>query len=258
MFGKILVFTHLGLSLILATWAMALYTTRVDWTDKKGTGNKPDGLMVERINEYNRLDKTVRRPVELKWQSAQELLVAHEGWRPIERDWYEKQLKFLHNGAVTEANPIRQVDRDANGTPVVVIDVKPGGDLLQMGPLKDKDGNPIKNRADQPLVLKSLDGYNKEYEATSAQLVEQLKRWQSAVDRDEKATRELKGVKPPRGLHAQIDLERVKQDRVRDEYEEVRPLMLKTAVELQNLEQLRQRLETRLRELRRSKGEDLK
>jgi hypothetical protein len=214
--------------------------------------------MLERINEYNRLEKTVRRPADLKWRTSRDLLVAHEAWRPFERAWYDKELKFLRDGTVTADIPIRQVDREANGTPTLVANPKPGGDLLVMGPLKDKDGNPIKNRDGQPLVLKSLDAYNKEYEATTAQLIGQLKLWQSAVIRDEKATELLKGVKPRRGLHAQVDFERVKHDRIKDEYEEVRPLMLKTAVELQNLEQLRQRLESRLRELRRSKGEDLK
>jgi len=267
MFGKILVCLHLVLSLLLATAAMVLYTNRVDWTANVGKLPKPDGELVARMAEHKRLTEKVLRPADLKLRANRDQLEQHEAWRPIERPWFDRALKFLKSEA-TEANPAQQVDRDPTGTPILLPNPKANGPYLQMGPVKDKDGNPFKDRAGNPLALKSLDAYIKEAEALAEQINLANKGIQSAAKREEDATQKLRGPrrlvnedgKPVEyGLHERIRFEYVKQDRIKDEYEEVRPLLLKTAVEQQNLEQLRKRLEARLKELKsRSRGDELK
>jgi len=250
MFGKILVGTHVALSLIFATWAMAVYTTRIEFANTPGKGTSPDGELVARVTEYDRLTKHDMRPLDTRWRDARRQLEAHELYRTVERPWYDSQLEFLRTGA-KEDNPVRQLDRDAAGNAIPVDNPRAGADLLKMGPLKDKDGNPMKNRNGQPLALRSLEVYNREYDATQGEITVELKLLQKAAERDLALTNELKGAK---GLHARINFERNKQERVKEEFEDVRPLMLKTAVELQNLQQLRLRLEQRLRELREPAG----
>jgi len=250
MFGKILVSTHVGLSLIFATWAMALYVTRVEYANTPGKGTSPDGELVARMAEYERLTKNDIRPLDTRWRVARKELLDHEVLRLNERPWYDSELRFLEIGA-KEDNPVRQLVRDAAGNPKIVENARGKGDVLEMGPLRDKEGKPMLNRAGQPLVLKSQEFYNREYDATTAEITVEYKRLQTAAKRELDETNRLKG---PKGLHARIHFERAKQELVKDEFEEVRPLMLKTAVELQNLQQLRLRLMDRLRELRGSPG----
>src|SRR5262249_33733172 len=155
------------------------------------------------------------------------------------------QLAFLDNGA-TDANPVRQIDRDPNGNPILIPNPPAGGDLLQMGVPKDNTGQPIKGRDGNPLVLRSRDGYYKEYDSlVQAETLQFIKRNAEAA-RDKDFTDRLKG---PKGLHARLQYEAVKLERLKDEYSEIRPLWLNTKVEYQNLEDLRRRLNVRFDEL---------
>lgn len=244
MFGKILVFTHFGLSLCFATWAMVLYTNRVNWTESKKPG-EPESEMTPRMAEYDRLAKTGVHPADTRWRGARVQVARNEAGRPLEQPWYDRELAFLQKNA-DEKTPVRQIDRGADGNPVVLANPDPGGALLQMGPLKDVAGQPFKGRDNQPVVLKSMEYYDKEYTATVNQVTDALKSLQLQAKLDRDATNKLKG---PRGLQARLQLELVKQERIKDEFNEIRPLWLNTAVELLNLQELHKRLEVRFREL---------
>jgi hypothetical protein len=115
-----------------------------------------------------------------------------------------------------------------------------------MGPVRDQAGQPFKGRKGDPIVLKSLDYYDKEYPSTISQMTVILKKLQDAATQDRDATKAMIG---PKGLQAQLAFEKVKQTRIQDEYDEVRPLFLNTSVELKNLVELRKRLEVRHEEL---------
>lgn len=245
MFGKTLVLLHLGLSLIFATWALVLYTTRTDWTATKGKDGRPDGELVARMADYDKLARGAVRPADSRFREAREKIVKEETGRPVERAWFTLQLEFLASRA-TEANPARQIERDKDGNITVIPNAPAGADLIKMGPPQDKDGNPMKDRDGKPLVLRSLDYYNKEYNSLMTQETEAMKRRNLAATRDLDATNALKG---PRGLHAKIRFESVKQERMKDENAEVRPLWLNTMVEYQNLQALGVRLQERLDEL---------
>jgi hypothetical protein len=255
MFGKILVCVHFVLSLILAAWALALYTNRVNWTTAKGKGLESDGELVALQAEYDKLGKGNVRPADFRWRRGRDLLVYNERRRPVERAWYVQQLEFLRSGGVTADRPIRQLVRDKEGASTFVLDNRKfpvwTGDLLVMEPVlhlsKDKDGKPI------PWNLRALNTYAGEYKKAVDEVVAAVKRVKQAADRDLAATNALKG---PKGLHARIEFEQVKQKRVDAEYALVRPLWLNTRVELQNLEDLRTRLEKRINELASKGGVD--
>jgi hypothetical protein len=255
MFGKILVCIHLAMSLLLATWALTLYTNRIDWTDRAAKGAEPEGLFLTKKKEYEALSKSGFWPADERYRTNRIDLESHEAARPIERPWYAQQIDFLNSGA-DEKNPVRQVDRDGSGNPLLVPNPAPGAELLQMGIPKDEKGNPVKGRDGGQLVLKSFDYYNKEYDTTLAQETLALRRRQGASARDLAATNKLKG---PKGLHARLFFEVAKQELLKDEYNEVRPMWLNTMVELRNLDELRLRLVQRIDELEKlkSKGDRL-
>src|SRR5437764_4151578 len=91
--GKILVFVHTGLSLCLAAWALALYTNRVDWTDRKAAADKPAGVLAQRRAEYERVVSSAVRPADTRFRNNRQLLVFHEAWRPAEKVWFAQELE---------------------------------------------------------------------------------------------------------------------------------------------------------------------
>ena len=107
-FGKILVFVHTGLSLCLAAWALALYTNRVDWTDRKAAADKPAGVLAQRRAEYERVVSSAVRPADTRFRNNRQLLVFHEAWRPAETVWFAQELEHLRTGDV-KSKQIRQV-----------------------------------------------------------------------------------------------------------------------------------------------------
>src|SRR5262249_32138063 len=100
--GKILVFVYTTLAVSPAAWALALWGNRVDWTDRKATADKPAGLLAERRAEYERSATTSLRPADRRLRDNRDAVAYHEGWRAYERNWYERELKFLQNGDVKE------------------------------------------------------------------------------------------------------------------------------------------------------------
>src|SRR5947209_1868639 len=78
MFGKIMIFLHLGLSLMFATWALVLFTNRIDWTNKKGTATQSDGELLARMADYDRLAKSSVRPADARFREAREKVQKEE------------------------------------------------------------------------------------------------------------------------------------------------------------------------------------
>lgn len=267
MFGKILVCLHTGLSFVLATWAMVLYVTRVDFTDTKGKAPQPDGELVARREAYERLMPAKMASLDGQWRANRTELEKKEEARLIERPWYDDQIEFVRTRATQGGvgkvrNEVRAIERNvATGKPNYEENPKRGDPVMKTTPVVVQD----KGGAKQPLFLGSLKEYNDRRTALNGIIanappeitlaLEKLKK--EAVDDfgyTEKLKDSEKDGKMVRGLAQQLALEAKKQERLRDEYEEVRTLSLKTRVELQTLVQLRSRLEERLKELRGSRG----
>src|SRR5262245_15766677 len=275
MFGKILVGLHLALSLTFATWSMVLYTNRVNWTDQKGKKGEADGLLAEQKAEYDQLVATGLRPADARWKANRQWLLQEEAWRPRERAWYAEQIDILYTGKDSKGaeKPIFQIDR-RDGNVIELNNPPAGGALLQMGPVKDKDGRPIRDRDGKDLQLHPLEWYDTEYNRVFAAVTGHMRRLQQASKSDLFSTVTLVGDKDgkfekdygdeyekkyrkridKKGLITRIKMEAEKQKRVEEEHDEVRPLWLNTAVELKNLEDLRRRLDERLRQLSAGEG----
>jgi len=262
-FGKILVFVHTGLSLCLAAWAVALFTNRVDWTDRKAAADKPAGLLAQRRAEYERTATNALRPADLRFRTNRQLLAYHEAWRPAEKAWFAQELEHLRTGEVSK-KPIRQVVRGPNGFPIGPENLTPP-DLVQMqaqllykertDPKDPKSpfvepGKPRKDRTGKDLVLNTFSYYQTETAGVLKEKDKEARRIKEAADKDKEYTDALKGVPPDKkGLHAELRDEYVKRAMIEAEYDELRPQWLNTKVELQNLEELRERLNERIQQL---------
>jgi hypothetical protein len=245
-FGKILVFVHLGLSLCFAAWAVALYTNRVDWTERKATPTRPAGVLVGLKADYDTIAKDGVRPADLRWRYRRSVLNYQEALRPYERAFYARELALLDTG-LTPNRPARQVNRGAEGLPAAVEGT--GYDRVQMGPLLDKEGNPRKDRDGQPLKLLSKDYYTREIARVIADIGKAKQSIEAAAKREKDATDELKDSPTRKGLQTRLREEAAKQALVEAEYDEVRPEWLNASVELLNLDELRKRLAERIKEL---------
>ena len=279
LFGKILVFVHTGLSLSLAAWALALWTNRVDWRDRKASADKPAGLLVGRIAEYQRSATQAVRPADLRFRTNRQRLVDQEAWRYAERNWFEQELAHLRTGDVSKKQ-IRQVVRGADSLPVGPEGVTPP-DLVQMQwPFMYKEHTdpkdpkspfveqpkPRKDRAGNDLKLQTAEYYRNNITAAIEDRVgrvekdnagvDQIKkegaamRLKKAAEKEKEYTDALKGVPPDKkGLQAELRDEYIKLAMIEAEYDALRPLWLNDKVKLQNLEELRDRLNERIQQL---------
>jgi len=118
-FGKLFLFINLGISLMLAVAAGALYLNRIDLTDKAG---KEQGPLPELRKKIDALLAS-RGSVEARWREAR----AREGTAPNtkgapplldlekrrfeDRDWYQKELAKLAK-SVSADSPAMKVKLD--------------------------------------------------------------------------------------------------------------------------------------------------
>ncbi len=244
--GKILVFVHTGLSLCLAAWALALYTNRVDWTDRKAAADKPAGLLAQRRAEYERIATSAVRPADTRFRNNRQLLAFHEAWRPAEKTWFAQELEHLRTGDVSKKQ-IRQVVRGADGFPIGPESVTPP-DLVQMQwPFTYKErtdpkdpkspfaeqAKPRKDRTGKDLVLNTYSYYRTEIDGVLKDKDKAAKRIKEAAEKEKEYTDALKGVPPDKkGLHGELRDEYAKLAVIEAEYEEVRPQWLNNKVEL--------------------------
>jgi hypothetical protein len=259
--GKILVFVYTILAVSSSAWALALWGNRVDWTDRKATADKPAGLLAERRAEYERSATTSLRPADRRLRDNRDAVAYQEEWRTYERNWYERELKFLQNGD-TKERKIRQVARAANGLPVSGEGGGPNAEPVQMRwPFEYKERekpndpeSPIvtkirKDRTGQTdLVLQTQDTYTRGIEDMLKKQKVAADRIQVAAEAEKKFTLVL-GIPGKPGLFAQVQDEYLKQALLEAEYDELRPMWLNAQVELENLKELEKRLQERLQEL---------
>lgn len=114
-FGKVLVFLNLTLSLVFATWALGVWTQRVDWTDKKkdAADERTWGKVAVYREEMNRLNGTGDKPgprglAELRWLGAVADVRAVEKERSRRQEWYADQINALENGTTVKGVAVNE------------------------------------------------------------------------------------------------------------------------------------------------------
>jgi hypothetical protein len=236
--GKVLVFVNLALSLVMATWAQGIYSTRIDWSDRKAgkDGVPPAGELDGRISRLKELSGSLG-PAALSWNEGRATIAALELRRANERTWYEGELVHLIKGA-NRANPANVIKLN-KGEPEVI---KPGvDDRPVMEPGKDQYGRP----------LVSLEAYRSSEDALNREIEAQNKLLVKAVEEDAELTNRIAGdpASGAKGLQQRILDERAKRLEAINEEVFVRPLLINAVVNSDLVFRRQRSLEARIKEL---------
>jgi hypothetical protein len=238
--GKILVFLTFALSLMMATWALGVYTNRIDFSDSKAKGG--EGEYEKRRLAIDALNKELP-PAETAWREARASLGREEKRVADDRVWYQDQLQHVREKA-TDANPVKRiVYAKADGE-------QPG---VRKGQIRlDADGRPLLEPAKDRLgnALLSLARHNQDEQKVLHDLEEVQNQHAKQIDDAVALTERLIGKPGVKGLHQQLVEERKKRDDVVAEIGLVEPLLINTVVDAELVHKRHQALEGRLQELK--------
>lgn len=144
LFGKLLVFLNLGLSVMLAALGLGFYTNRLDWTMSPAKDGMPPGELKQRQDAL-RVQWAKVPPAANIWRmNLASLQIAERGVSPDgsgsrskQREWYAAELEALRTGdAPLQAVVVNQgtvaMDPNSPGRP-------------QLAPARDKFGNPLRS-----------------------------------------------------------------------------------------------------------------
>jgi hypothetical protein len=222
--GKILVFVTLVLALGMCVWAFGSYSGRIDWSNKPAKGTEPPGELAKRLASLKQVD-TALQTAEARQRDANKELRTLEPRRPRDTEFFRQQLALLEIGIT------QQTAR--------VVSIKNGE--VQFNPA---DGMVIMIPAPKP--FDALDVLAQQQQQTQKALEASITEYQNLVEQDIKLTEQMIGEK---GLRQRIfNEEDVKQARIRQEIEDLKPLYINVMVELQLLNKRQRALEARVKE----------
>jgi hypothetical protein len=214
--GRILIYVALVLAFGMAVWSWGLYSSRIDYKVQQD----------KRKATINDLWKQLTGAEERQAASLFALRTS-EARRPLHQQFYTAELDHLRTTA-TAANPIRIVtgQRTPEGLPV-------------MGPA------PFMSATNQP--LQSMTRYQDELNSMKTDALASIAQYQKLVDTDSELIGQIVGEK---GLRQEIfNEEDVKQARIKQEIEDLKPLYVNVLVEGQLLQKRQRALQARIKEL---------
>jgi len=226
--GKILVFVNLGLSFLMAGWALSVYVNRVDFSNTPAKEGQPPGEMLGRKARVEELSKALGAPL-TAWRVGRASVLYQEGRRGPDRLWYADQLEHLRS-ADAEA-PIRTATIES-GLPVLDATGRP-----KLSDVKDPFGKP----------LRSLAAYNQAEEMSRQEIDSVLGDYKKQIEEDKRLTQLMLG---PKGLQQRLADEKAKREGVVEEQQVTRPLLINTVVESGLILKRRKQLEARIEELK--------
>src|SRR5947209_6453959 len=100
--GKILVFTNLVFSLMLAALAIGIVTNRMDWAPSPP---ESDGLHALKTAEIAQKKEAFVRS-RLRWKGERDSLLVLEKKRPDDQKWYAEQLAIALTGLDRDDKPV--------------------------------------------------------------------------------------------------------------------------------------------------------
>jgi hypothetical protein len=253
LFGKILVFVNLGLSLMMAAVGGAMLYYRVDWSDAPATADTPAGELLGREEKLDVLRGKAtgnsRQPGQIDaacvaWRDAQSALVAREEQNAKDRQWYVEQLEALRTNPKNQ--PIQALVYDKGRT----VPNPNNGMLPQLAPVADRYGQ----------ALLSLKAYAAALADMNDKVAKKAKEVDDLVKKDDELTARLLGTnnpavkpkpgdKPTRGLIERIKDEQDKQADLAKEQELVLLAEGQVRADSQLLLARKKSLETRVKEL---------
>jgi len=262
--AKILIFITVALSIMMAAWALGVYTNHIDWSANKATGDRSAGELAKRIDRITLLrsvlsgtaandDKTKADAVnavkdyrgstenkprteetaggaENHWRTAWAVLYRNEYYRADYQNWYAQELKKLETGndkVMTVVYNEGTLVLDKNGRP-------------QLQEYLDANKKP----------LYPLDNLRRALADEQKKLDAALVKVGTLIKEETALTEELAGKEGNGGMRGQLAREQVKGQKVNQEREDLKPLLINTAVESQLLIKRKEQLEQRVNELK--------
>jgi hypothetical protein len=233
--GKVLVFVALVLALGAAAWSFGLYSGRIDWSNKPAKGSEPAGELSKRLAKLKEVDNALTT-AETRERFAATSLREREQRRPRDLNFFAQQYAHIENGINAQSS--LNVVAFKGGEMVLTPDGLP-----TMVAFKDAKGQPIQHS------LTALDSQLKDMQT---KLLASIAEYQKLVEQDEKLTSQMIGEK---GLRPQLyEEEKVKQARIKQEIEDLKPLYINVLVESQLLKKRHAALEARLEEMKKALG----
>jgi len=241
--GKLFVMINVGVSLMLAFAALALYFNGVDWGYDVSKPGQIGGVAAAKKAEIAEIQQT-QAYNETAWKEARPVLWKQEEERRKAREFSVKEIDHNRNKA-KEGDPARAVDfENVKGD----YRPKPGAAayLPKMKPVKVRGD---KEKADELPDLYSRVYYQAELQTQHQNNLALLDKLAKEFKKDEDYTKQIfdKDAKPePTGLQPDLMAERVKRQKVEAERRRIKPLYVNTAVEselsLKRLESLKERI----------------
>lgn len=238
--GKTLVIVNLILSLVFASWAMGVFTNRIDWPGGGAPtvpGERALGEIGKRkaeIDEYTLPAKGNRAGLALgNWRAWTDALTTLETVeRPRARAWFTAKLKGLEDGQ----GPITALVYGSDGRLQIGADGKP-----ILGP----DGQPLRSRATARQAIA----------ATDAQIKEQTDQANRDLKAAEELTIQINGIREgnlvkQKGLRDLLAEEELARRNALAEIEYVRPFRFNRQAEGELLQKRQASLGQRLEELK--------
>jgi hypothetical protein len=237
--GKILLFANLVLSLIMAAWGMALYTGRVNWTDKAAT-DAPQGELSKLVDKTKQ-ENAVVAAADGRYREAAAQLKAQQEQRAYNLSQYQFAAYHLQMQATDQSPAVAPIlDK---GLPVPQQTTKDNPFPIQIEAAKDRAGEPLRSYAAYVTDLLSehakikteaekLDAANKKYLELSEAIV----------------------VKP--GLRQLLQDEETKGAKVLAEIEQLRPVLVNAYIEIQLLAKRHDQLKNQVKGLNGNVGTD--
>jgi hypothetical protein len=256
--GKILVFVNLLLSFLMLSWAVGLYTNRVDWTATKAKGDKPDGVLLARQERIKTANASLLVAGD-RWRSAlrgipdSPVAATRDGLFGVEkriaddRKWYADQLAEGKQGPGGQAGK-QQINW-----------IKFGPDGLAVSPtsLNRPALEPaIRRKSDKPDETGRPLYCYQYYVADLARITQAIDAQQVAYQDAVKQAADLTQLAiGPKGLRQRIADEQVKNSRVKEEMRDVLGRETNAIVETEILASRQGQLEKRVEELQKTQGE---
>ncbi|OAI48161.1 hypothetical protein AYO44_07830 [Planctomycetaceae bacterium SCGC AG-212-F19] len=247
MFAKFLVFSNLILSLIFLSWAVALYTQRLDWAPHKnilsGEKDEKSGRLYFLVEEIKELVEH-RDLAEKRWQVDADKLPKLEKRRLDYQQWYTDQISLAQTGRPASGGKAPDV-------PVIQLERIPD----------DKEGlfktDPKERKAQQAAGqdLKSAEDYQKQYndlknemDKLQAQIIKQ-------VEMNEKLTHDIAGIPgKTTGLRKSVDTLILQKQAFDDEIEILKPLLAQQRINIEQQKRRLEEMEKRFKDLQRLAG----
>ena len=246
--GKLLVILNGALSLLFLTWALGVYTNRMDWFSRKTASGEEVQGRVERLQAQISDLATARGRAESRLKTnSQELTDPNNGpevMRPGWLDFYDFRLNLVQTGR----------GPDGKEVPDPVVEIVVQGDRLALA--KQPITKPDIDDPSKQTPLRSVEYYAGSPDSpggatavVSKDIAEAQKETASLIEQEKKTTLEIVGPPNGKGLRTRIDEQRAIARNAANEREYLQEFLVNRQAEVQLLQKRLRSLERRIAEL---------